>query len=172
MILDMERDYKDIMETVDSMEGHRFEDFCAELLKYNGYRDVIVTRGSGDYGIDIIARYHNRVYGIQCKRHANKVDIKAVREALGGYDYYKCDIVAVLTNNTFTLNAITQANISGVKLWDRKSLLNFIDNCENLDFVKYYKEISSASEETISQYPLKNIYIMILQRKKKLRIIQ
>ena len=25
-----------------------------------------VTKGSGDFGIDITARYHNRIYGIQC----------------------------------------------------------------------------------------------------------
>lgn len=166
MILDKEKDYADIMEIVDLMEGHRFEDFCAELLENNGYRDVMVTRGSGDYGIDITARYHNRIYGIQCKRHASKVGISAVRDALGGYDYYKCDIVAVLTNNTFTPNAVTQANISGVKLWDRNSLLDLIDNCENLDFVKYYKEKSSIEEEIISPCSAKTIHNKSVKRAK------
>lgn len=151
MILDKEKDYADILEIIDSMEGHKFEDFCAVLLENNGFRDVTVTRGSGDYGVDITARYHNRIYGIQCKRYAKTVGIHAVRDALGGYDYYNCDIVAVLTNSTFTPQAVTQANISGVKLWDRKSLIDFIDNCKNLDFVGDYKDNINNSNE-ITKY--------------------
>lgn len=151
MTLDKEKDYVDIMEVIDLMEGHIFENFCAELLEKNGFRDVTVTRGSGDYGVDITARYHNRIYGIQCKRYATTVGINAVRDALGGYDYYNCDIVAVLTNSTFTPQAVTQANISGVKLWDRKSLVEFVDNCEELDFVKKYKENGSLSIEARNQ---------------------
>ena len=39
----------------DEMEGHDFEYFCAELLQKHGFLDVQVTKGSGDYGIDILA---------------------------------------------------------------------------------------------------------------------
>ena len=38
---------------MDLMEGHEFEYYCAELLKDNGFQEVEVTKGSGDYGIDI-----------------------------------------------------------------------------------------------------------------------
>lgn len=148
MELDKEKDYADIMKIIDSMEGHRFESFCAALLENNGYRDVTVTRGSGDYGIDITARYRNKIYGIQCKRYANKVGIHAVRDALGGYDYYNCDIVAVLTNNTFTPQAVKQANISGVRLWDRKSLIELVDHCETLDFLKDFRGENHISQDS------------------------
>lgn len=40
---------------MDLMEGHEFEYYCAELLKKCGFQEVEVTRGSGDYGIDILA---------------------------------------------------------------------------------------------------------------------
>ena len=40
---------------MDDMEGHEFEYFCADLLKDNGFAEVEVTRGSGDYGVDILA---------------------------------------------------------------------------------------------------------------------
>lgn len=168
MIIDKEKDYADVMEIVDSLEGHKFEEFCGELLKNNGYRDVVVTRGSGDYGVDITARYHNRIYGIQCKRYTGKVGIDAVRDALGGYDYYKCDIVAVLTNSVFTPNAVTQANISGVKLWGRKSFIDFIDNCDNLDFVENYKEKNNTSEQPIPQYSSKKNIHNRLSKKQKI----
>lgn len=169
MIIDKEKDYADVMEIVDSLEGHKFEEFCGELLKNNGYRDVVVTRGSGDYGVDITARYHNRIYGIQCKRYTGKVGIDAVRDALGGYDYYKCDIVAVLTNSVFTPNAVTQANISGVKLWGRKSFIDFIDNCENLDFIESYREKNIISEETVPQYSFKKRIHNRVSKKQKIK---
>ena len=40
---------------MDVLEGHDFEQFCAELLENKGFVDVEVTKGSGDYGIDILA---------------------------------------------------------------------------------------------------------------------
>ncbi len=48
------RDLK--METVDIMEGEKFESFCAYLLKRNGFNHIQLTQASGDQGIDIIAR--------------------------------------------------------------------------------------------------------------------
>ena len=54
------------MEVLDKMEGHKFEYTCAELLRLNGGRDVSITQGSGDYGIDILARRGTVKYAIQC----------------------------------------------------------------------------------------------------------
>lgn len=45
---------QNIMDIIDQMEGHVFEQFCAELLKDYGYQDVHVTRESGDQGVDIL----------------------------------------------------------------------------------------------------------------------
>ena len=40
---------------IDTMNGHDFDYFCADLLKKRGFIDVTVTKGSGDYGIDVLA---------------------------------------------------------------------------------------------------------------------
>ena len=40
---------------MDLMEGHEFEFFCADLLRKKGFIEVEVTKGSGDYGVDILA---------------------------------------------------------------------------------------------------------------------
>lgn len=40
---------------MDEMEGHDFEYFCADLLEKQGFVEVEVTRGSGDFGVDILA---------------------------------------------------------------------------------------------------------------------
>ena len=46
------RKYTIDLNEIDSMEGHDFEYWCAELLRRNGFNKVTVTRGSGDDGID------------------------------------------------------------------------------------------------------------------------
>lgn len=40
---------------IDEMEGHRFEYFIAKVLMENGFKNVNVTKASGDYGVDITA---------------------------------------------------------------------------------------------------------------------
>ncbi len=56
-----------LAEDMDLMEGHDFEYFCAELLQRSGFGDVEVTRGSGDYGVDILAEKDGVTYAIQSK---------------------------------------------------------------------------------------------------------
>ena len=107
---------------VDQMEGHDFEEFCADLLRKDGYEDVEVTPGSGDQGIDIIAYKHKVKYGIQCKRYASDIGNKAVQEAYAGAKYYNCHVPVVLTNQHFTESAIDLAGKTNVLLWDRDEL--------------------------------------------------
>lgn len=107
---------------VDQMEGHDFEEFCADLLRKDGYEDVEVTPGSGDQGIDIIAYKHKVKYGIQCKRYTSDIGNKAVQEAYAGAKYYDCHVPVVLTNQHFTESAIDLAGKTNVLLWDRDEL--------------------------------------------------
>ena len=37
---------------IDELDGHDFEYYCADLLRANGFLDVEVTKGSGDFGAD------------------------------------------------------------------------------------------------------------------------
>ncbi len=104
---------------MDLMEGHDFEYFCADLLKKKGFLDVQVTKGSGDYGIDILAEKDGVTYAIQCKRYQDPVGIKAVQEAYAGRDYYDRMVGAVLTNQYFTTPAVEAAKRLKILLWDR-----------------------------------------------------
>lgn len=117
----------------DSMDGHQFEHFCAEILKNNGYENLNVTRGSGDQGIDIIAFRDGIKYGIQCKCYSSDIGNKAVQEVFAGKTFYECHIGVVLTNQFFTKSAIDLAKKNGIILWDRKKLLELIKkaNCDN-----------------------------------------
>lgn len=104
---------------IDLMEGHDFEHFCAELLKKRGFTEVEVTKGSGDYGVDILAQKDGVTYAIQCKCYRDSVGVKAVQEAYAGRDYYDCMVGAVLTNQYFTKPAVEASRKLKILLWDR-----------------------------------------------------
>ena len=107
---------------VDSMGGHEFEHFCAELLKSNGYKNVEVTSGSGDYGVDILAEKDGITYAIQCKRSDTPIGNKAIQEIYSGRSFYNRHVGVVITNNSFTPAAKETANKNNVLLWDRDRL--------------------------------------------------
>lgn len=113
------RRHKEYPDTLDGMEGHDFEYFCADLLRNRGFEEVEVTKGSGDYGIDILAEKDGVTYAIQCKSYATPVGVKAIQEAYAGKDYYDRMVGAVLTNQYFTTPAVEAARKLKILLWDR-----------------------------------------------------
>jgi len=112
---------------LDLMEGHDFEYFCAELLRRRGFQEVEVTKGSGDYGIDILAEKEGVTYAIQCKCYGTPVGVKAVQEAYAGRDYYDRMVGAVLTNQYFTTPAVEAAKKLKILLWDRGYLESMME---------------------------------------------
>lgn len=121
----LQRARRRMPEDFDLMEGHEFEKYCAQLLKKCGFQDVEVTRGSGDYGIDILAEKDGVTYAIQCKCYNAPVGVKAVQEAYAGRDYYDRMVGAVLTNQHFTQPAVEAAGKLKILLWDRERLESF-----------------------------------------------
>ena len=115
---------------IDLMEGHDFEYFCAYLLRKKGFQEVEVTKGSGDYGIDILAEKDGITYGIQCKCYATPVGVKAVQEAYAGKDYYERMVGVVLTNQYFTTPAVEVAKKLKIMLWDRGYLESMMEEEE------------------------------------------
>lgn len=111
---------------IDNMEGHQFEYFCSGILRKIGYENVHVTKGSGDQGVDIIAERDGIKYAIQCKRQNTHVGNKAVQEAYAGAKFYGCHIGIVMSNNYFTQSAKELAGKTGVVLWDRNFLTQFL----------------------------------------------
>ena len=111
---------------IDGMSGIGFERYTASLFRSIGYTDVRTTPGSGDYGADVLATKGNVRYAIQCKRYStsNKVSLKAVQEAVGAREYYRCGGAIVITTSYFTKPATQFANRVGCKLIDRSELRN------------------------------------------------
>ena len=113
--------------SLDEIEGHEFEYYCAELLKKRGFEEVSVTKGSGDYGIDILAEKDGVTYAIQCKAYTTPVGVKAIQEACAGREFYDRMVGAVLTNQYFTKPAVEAAKKLKILLWDRGYLDSMID---------------------------------------------
>lgn len=120
-------DVQNMTRNLDNMDGHRFEWFCADILKKNGFKNVEVTQGSGDHGIDILAEKDDITYAIQCKCYSSDIGNAAVQQAHTGKSIYKKDIAVVLTNRYFTAQAKEEAQMLGVKLWDRDKLNKMIE---------------------------------------------
>lgn len=114
-------------EAMDEMEGHDFEFFCADLLKGAGFENVEVTRGSGDFGADILCERDGVTYAVQCKCYDSIVGVHAVQEAYAGKAFYGRMVAAVMTNRFFTEPARTCADRLRVLLWDREYIERLMD---------------------------------------------
>lgn len=115
------------IESVDGMEGHDFEYWCAELLKKTGFVNVEVTPGSGDQGVDILAQKDGIKYAIQCKCYSKDLGNTPIQEVEAGRIYYGCHVGVVMTNRHFTQGAKDLAQKTGTLLWDRNFLEEFLE---------------------------------------------
>ena len=113
--------------SIDLMEGHDFEYWCAGLLRKIGFTHVEVTPGSNDHGVDILAQKDGVKYAIQCKRYSNDLGNTPIQEVHAGKSMYNCHVGVVLTNQHFTHGAKELARVTGVLLWDREWIKNHLD---------------------------------------------
>ncbi len=118
---------RETCEAYEEMDGHDFEYFCADLLSRRGFSEVEVTKGSGDYGIDILAEKDGVTYAIQCKRYTTPVGVKAIQEAYTGRDFYDRMVGAVMTNQYFTTPAVEAAKKLKILLWDGGYLAEMVE---------------------------------------------
>lgn len=108
-----------------SISPKDFEEMMAKLLEKMGYRDVKVTKSTGDYGVDIIAKKRNRTIAVQCKKwRGGVVGNKDIQSAVGAASYYHAKKLIFITTARFTKEAIEQAEDSSleVELWDKDEL--------------------------------------------------
>lgn len=116
------------LNSIDGMDGHAFEYWCAELLKKIGFSSVEVTQGSGDQGVDIVATKDSIRYAIQCKCYSTDLGNKPVQAVNTGKAIYHCHIGAVMANRYFTAGGREAAEATGVVLWDRDWIRNALES--------------------------------------------
>ena len=100
-----------------------YEKYVAVWLSIHGYWVTGFTPKTGDYGADILCLdYYGRKWAVQCKYYSKPVGYKAIEEALAGAHYYNCYGAMVVTNSTFTRQALNGAKRTGVILWQKISI--------------------------------------------------
>ncbi|MEK5521745.1 hypothetical protein B5V89_14565 [Heyndrickxia sporothermodurans] len=110
---------------VDKMDGYDFERYLVPLFTCIGY-NVVVTKGSGDYGADLILKKKRKKYVVQAKRYSSSIGVAAIQQVVGAIRYYKADGAMVVTNQYFTPAAEELAKHNRVKLIDRDELTYMI----------------------------------------------
>lgn len=112
---------------VDAMTGREFEEYVAELFRFQGYKAQVTPPG-GDSGGGIVVSKGGIKTAVQTKRYSKKLDQKPIREAVAGMAVrkYGCTKAMVVTNSTFTKAAEFLAKESGCELVDREKLSEWI----------------------------------------------
>lgn len=116
------------LRSIDSMEGHAFEYWCAEILRKRGFSDVEVTPGSGDQGVDVLASKDGIKYAIQCKCYSSNLGNTPIQEVTAGKSFYHCHVSVVMTNRYFTPKAKELADATGTLLWDRDWIIDCLNS--------------------------------------------
>lgn len=117
--------YRSDIREVDRMNGHDFERYLMHLFKRHGYK-ASKTKGSGDFGVDLLLEKDNCTIAVQAKRYKSKVNLKAVQEVVGGRGYYNTDEAWVVTNSFYTKSAYELAKKNGVRLIHRTELIKMM----------------------------------------------
>ncbi len=107
-------------------DGHEFEHWVAENLNKFGW-DAKATSGSGDQGIDVIAKKNGKTIGLQCKLLKSSVGNRAVQEAHAGKAFHQMDVVGVISNASYTKSAKALATDTGVKLLSHHDIPNLYE---------------------------------------------
>ena len=106
--------------------GADFEKYLYNIFEKIGY-NVTNTKGSGDKGADLILSRNNVKHVVQAKFYSGTVGFDAIKEAHTGKDIYKAIKAAVVTNSTFTKQAIETATTLNVILIDGNKLQWLVD---------------------------------------------
>jgi len=107
----------------EQMTGIEFETFCQLQLQLLGW-DTVITKKSGDQGVDLIAAKESRRMAVQCKKYTGTVGNKAVQEVVAGIRFYGTDFGIVISNSSFTSSAKQLAKANKVLLLHFKELDN------------------------------------------------
>lgn len=103
------------------LDGVSYEQYCERLLTNSGWK-VMVTKKSGDQGVDLVGRYGDYSVAFQCKRFSRPVGNKAVQEVAAGLKFYQVNIAAIVTNASYTEAAKSLAIANKVLLLHHSDL--------------------------------------------------
>ncbi|MCL8204160.1 restriction endonuclease [Ligilactobacillus agilis] len=112
---------------VATMDPYDFEDLCKSLLEHEKYADVHRKGGSGDMGVDIVAKWFNgntsETWLVQCKRWVSNVDATPIQRLVSERERLGANKIACYTTSSYSKDAKKVAQQQNVKLVDGSELL-------------------------------------------------
>lgn len=97
------------------ISGSEFENLLYRLFIAMGYA-VQKTGRVGDQGGDLVANMSGQRIVIQAKRYTGTVGNDAIQQAVAAKKFYDCNRIMVVTNSSFTREAIELAKVNDVEL--------------------------------------------------------
>ncbi|MGG0662633.1 restriction endonuclease [Viridibacillus arvi] len=110
------------IQEIDKMTGRQFEEYVGTIFKSQGYK-VSYTSTTGDYGADLILKKEQQVIVVQAKRYKQTVGVKAVQEIIPAIKMYNATVAWVITNSTYTKQALILAKKNHVRMIERDELI-------------------------------------------------
>lgn len=113
---------------ISMLEGYEFERLIKKLLEAEGYTDVVPTGGSGDLGVDLLAKKLDekkiqKSYLFQCKRWAANVGSEPMQRLVAekmrrGADYGIC-----VTTSDFTKDGKLISEEQDIEMWNGETVI-------------------------------------------------
>ena len=117
--------------------GADFEGYLQYIFSRLGY-GVLQTKGSGDMGADLVLTKNDVKCVIQAKYYSSSVGFDAVKEIHTAKDIYKANKAAVVTNNTFTKQAVETARRLNIVLIDGSKLQRLVNAVAQGEFIDVF----------------------------------
>jgi SNF2 family DNA or RNA helicase/HJR/Mrr/RecB family endonuclease len=119
---------------IDRLHPNLFEACIATLYKKQGF-DVKLTPYTNDKGVDVVVMKNGENYLIRAKQTTSLVSDSAIQEICTAKNYYENHFkepfsLLVLTNNDYSLPAVTLAKSNNIKLLNRSHLENMINKTD------------------------------------------
>ena len=149
------------------LSGTQFEDYTSVVLRLNGFDVSNTVGGSADGGVDLIAQKPGSVkIAVQCKHYKTKVENEIINQIMGSKGIYGCAAAMVVTNSTYTRQAVIAAATLGVTLIDGFTLDQLRNKAHKSSDPKLMKNGSDKAPKW-KQIDPKSQYGLILERAKK-----
>ena len=108
---------------ISMLDGTAFELLIKALLEASGYYDVINTGGSGDLGVDLLARKKDdngqvKLYLFQCKRWAANVGSEPMQRLVSERERRKADVAICVTTSDFTKDSQLISREQDILMWN------------------------------------------------------
>ncbi|MGU7884613.1 restriction endonuclease [Burkholderia sp. AW50-3] len=96
---------KELRERLENMNPYRFETLIKDLLEAMDYEDVVVTKQSGDKGVDVVASFQFGITQIkevvQVKRHKGNITRPVLDQLRGALPYHGAIRGTIITTGGF-----------------------------------------------------------------------